>query len=53
MINYNIIPQVIYKCEMRENARHVQNIIVEIPELNSTENKSKRDKLSEHVPSLT
>ena len=27
--------------------------IVEIPELNSTENKSKRDKLSEHVRLLT
>ena len=28
-------------------------IIVEIPELNSAENKSKRDKLSEHVRLLT
>ena len=29
------------------------NIFVEIPELNSTKNKSKRDKLSEHVRLLT
>ena len=28
-------------------------LFVEIPELNSTENKSKRDKLSEHVRLLT
>ena len=27
--------------------------VVEIPELNSTKNKSKRDKLSEHVHSVT